>query len=184
MSADLWSIVAAVSAAVQTIVIIIALLFAIAQLRESARARSTEAMRQIFEALARPEARLERKLVYQSPGVNFDAMPDEELQHLWNVAISFNHVGLLVKRGYLPAEVVYDIYGDAAVRSWRVLKSLVEQERKRRGDQDDSPYYLKYFEELANSSEEYLKKHYPNYLLLTYRSSDSDAGDESTAHFV
>jgi len=141
-------------------------------------------MRQVFEALARPGARLERRFVYQSAGANFDTMSDEELQRLWNVAMSFNHVGLLIKRGYLRAEVVYDIYGEAAVKCWRVLKPLVEQERKRCGEQGPPPYYLEYFGELANNSEEYLKKHYPNFLLLTYTSSHSSAGGESTAHFV
>ena len=47
-------------------------------------------------------------------------------------------------------------------------KLLVEEERQRRGERDTPPYYLKYFEKLANDSEEYLKNHYPNYLRLVY----------------
>lgn len=179
MKADIWSIIVAISAAVQTIVVVIALLYAIAQLRESARARTTEAMKQVFEALSSPEARYERKLVYQSMGANLNEMPDKQLQPLWNVAISFNNVGLLIKRGFLPAEVVYGIYGDAAVRCWKVLKPLIEYERKRRGEQDTSPYYLKYFDELANNSEKYFKKHYPNYLRLTYGKSGDNADEKS-----
>lgn len=168
MSFDIWSAISAISAALQTILVIIALLYAIAQLREAARARATEAIRQVFEVLASPKARHERKLVYQSAGSDFSEMPDEQLQPLWNVAISLNNVGLLIARGFLPAEVVYGIYGDTAVRCWQVLEPLLRQERERRGERDTSPYYLKYFEEIANNSKEYLEKHYPNYLRLTY----------------
>jgi len=174
MSPDLWNIITAISAAIQAGVIIVALIFAIAQLREAGRARATEAMRQVFETLSSPEARRDRRLVYHSAGMKLDTIPDEQLQRLWGVALSFNNVGLLISRGYLPSEVVYDIYGDAAVRCYDVLKPLINQERERRGELDSSPYYLKYFEELARNSEEYLRKHYPNYRRTTYGSHESE----------
>jgi hypothetical protein len=168
MSIDIWGMISAISAAVQTVVVIGALFYAVAQLRESVRARATEAMRQVFEVLSNPEARYKRKLVYQSADISLAEISDERLQLLWDVALSFNNVGLLIQRRFLPAEVVYDIYGDAAVRCWRVLEPLVEEERQRRGERDTPPYYLKYFEKLASDSEEYLKNHYPNYLRLVY----------------
>jgi len=168
MSTDIWNIITAISTAVQAIAVVIAILYAIAQLRESARARATEAMKQVFGVLSSPEARNERKLVYHSAGTDFGKVPDEQLQHLWNVAISFNNVGLLIKRGFIPSEVVYDIYGDAAVRCWKVLEPLLEQTRIQRGERDPLPYYLKYFEELACDSERFLRRHYPNYLRQTY----------------
>lgn len=168
MNNEILQLINTTASIVQTTVLIGALWFAVIQVRESVRARATEAMRQVFEILSSPKSRNDRRFVYESVDANFDTMTKEQLQCLWDVAIAFNNVGLLLHRRYLPAETVYDIYGDAAVRCWNVLKPLLEQERQRRGEYDTNPYYLRYFEEFAHNSEVFIQKRYPRYQRLTY----------------
>lgn len=171
-----------VSQVIQTLLVAVALLFALYQVQEVARARSSEGMKWASDYLRAVKLRDARRLVYGNKGSDFSKLPKDVQDQVMEVAISFDLVGSFVFRGYLDAEAVYDSYGDMARRCWKILRPFIVEKRVSRGEAMNSskPHYLRYFQLLAENSEAYLEQHYPDYAPVDYKSSKSSSSEDAS----
>jgi hypothetical protein len=146
----------------------LALYFAAAQLATRRRAHLLEIYSMTFEMLDTPEMREARKYVYKmaKEEVPRRAFVDEHWQDLdkhaqdpnfetWRrhrdmaekVGRSFDQLGLLVREGRIPVDVVARFYASPAIRCWYGLAPYIASERS--PDQRNQPGHFWEWEHLV-----------------------------------
>lgn len=117
--------VAAIASVVQTAVVLTAAFVALRQLRESANARTTSGLLEVFKMLHSPEATSDRRIMFdpKSPSADRIRATRRSLELLeW--------ISLLARRNLLPKEVLLDMYSDMYISVWQRARPLVVDVRK------------------------------------------------------
>jgi hypothetical protein len=139
---DLWSAIGAGSAAIGTVVVSLAAIYAYMQVREAKASRTLGAMITIYEQYQSLDSRLARATLYR--GDDLTKYSDEELEPIRRLLSQFELLGILVEHTLLDFELVANVFDDVPIM-WRLLQPYILDRRERR----KNPRRAIYFELLA-----------------------------------
>ena len=127
---------------------LIALPFAAGQLSAGKRAHLLDVYKQTFEMLDRPEIRTARRYVYHElkpdthkrefwlgEGAEAKHLKPEHKEHremVELIARSFDQLGLLIREGRVPVNILARFYASPALRCWCKLTPYIEACRSKR----------------------------------------------------
>ncbi|KYC43250.1 hypothetical protein WA1_14250 [Scytonema hofmannii PCC 7110] len=146
-----WEAISAISSLIQTVVIIITVIFAVLQVRQTNRSHKLDVSIRLFDELSSPNSRKNRTFIYSLKGREPSQLTTEDFLIIDEVLSSLDRVWILIQNGQVDNEFVYDIYGEMFLKLWGVLHPTVIHERGRRGN-----YYRQRTESLVKS----VKKHF------------------------
>jgi len=157
------NIIASIMSIIESIAVIMALIYAWRQIKEARRASNLGAIWEIFDMLSSEEMNNARKIVYQSrnhysslrQGKELDNIPHEARHNANKVANTLDRVGYLVRKGLIPEDLLLDNQKYIIARSWIALEPYVYYVREIR-EQDS---FLEYFQYISDRVfESYLQK--------------------------
>jgi hypothetical protein len=146
----MWSAVSAVSAAVATVLVVVAAFYARRQLAEARLARHLTLLlhfQDSYQTLASRQFR--RRLLsgeFGSPE-NFDAdkLGMADFHQFWQLADQLEFLGLLVHRNLIDFDIVLATFHRSPPMIWTAIAPYVKRRRK-----VASPLELRWFENLVN----------------------------------
>ena len=151
MNADFWMLAANISQVIACAAIIIAIPFAIIQIKEATRARYLEALSRIFEEFRSEVFFKARRFVYSHEQFDWSCCSEDERITLERLINTYNRMAFLVEKGMIPKRLIFEIWSGALVASWQRLESYVNDRRAATGFSD----WAIQFEHLANLSKKY-----------------------------
>jgi len=153
MTSEFWTVLSYVSTAIASLALIIALLLSYRELREMARARSLDALLEVFKNLTSEDMSESRRYVLTHdlplPG---KATP-EAYEHMHKVWVSLDNLGLMVHFGMLPKRIALPMFYAQAIGGWNKLQQHIRYEKTAR-----EPCYQIYFKEFHDLSRQYSRK--------------------------
>ena len=128
----------------QAILAAILLIYAVVvarDIRESIKARHLDGMRYVRDLIATPEAAEQRRWVYEELGRVPRPMSIENAAKVQAICRDFDGIGVLCRKGLLPAEIIVETYSRNILDMWERLKPSVEELRQA---MNDSYCYLEF----------------------------------------
>ena len=124
------------------------------QVREMRHATNATAFKSAYDILQADDVRDARRIVLTSLADKaVGSWSDKETKAAEKVCASYDGVGIMVRHGMIPIEVVADGWGDSLRRTWRILSPLVMRYRAER----NSFEFWNDFEWLASQTQKYRK---------------------------
>lgn len=153
-----WSVAANISTVIAAIVIIVAAILALWQIRESRNARFLDGTMSIFEMFDRRGFRELRRFVYIDLPSEPETITPEQLLKAEEVWVTFNELAVMLQNNFLHRNLMMQMYSDTYVRSWLKLEPHVLKARRDRND----PGYMKPFQWMYEEAKSYRNaKGYP-----------------------
>jgi len=149
-----WNAVTALSAGVSALVIVIAALLSLMQLREIKKTRQLDLALHLLDTISSPEARELRRFVYEIAHRLDQPLSSEDMLKVDQVLSGLDRMWLLAEEKQVKSRLIFDAYGPMIVRIWRLLAPVVAVERRRRGN-----WYRARAQELARQAGIYCEKH-------------------------
>jgi hypothetical protein len=140
---DLWSAIGAGSAAIGTVVVSLAAIYAYMQVREAKASRTLGAMITIYEQYQSLDSRLARATLYSGDDL-LTEFSDEELEPIRRLLSQLELLGILVEHKLLDFELVANVFDDVPIM-WKLLEPYILDRREKR----KNPRRAIYFELLA-----------------------------------
>lgn len=154
MNADFWMLAANISEVVASVAVIIAIPFAIVQIKEASRSRDLEALSRIFEEFRSDIFLKDRRFVYSHDDFDYNSSTDEQRIRLERLINTYNRISFLVEKRLIPKRLFLEMWSGAILASWQRLNLYVKDRRVETGFSD----WAIRFENLAALSEDYRKK--------------------------
>ena len=139
---------ASLAQTVQAIVAVVLFIYAIVvarDIRESIKAWHLDGMKYVRDLIATPEAAEQRKWVYEELGRMSRPLSKETAAKVQAICRDFDGIGLLCRKGLLPAEIVVETYSRNILDMWEHLKPYIDEIRQEKKD----PYNYLEFEWLS-----------------------------------
>jgi hypothetical protein len=139
---------------IQTIAVLLALLYAWLQIRDAQKKSKIESVWEIYRELAEENVRSSRHYIYNHQstyaalawdGSDLSKLEKDDWRNASAVSNSFDRVGFLVAEGLIPVELLKG-FKYVIGRCWIILEPFIAANRNARKE----PSYQVYFEELAN----------------------------------
>src|SRR5438552_812894 len=127
MSADSWTIVSSISTAVAAVLVAIAALVAIYQLREMKTARKMDALMRAFDEASNTETSQARRQVlasYQLPAPG--EVPDDLYDMMRTAWLAYDKIGIMVAHKMIPKPLIMEAYFESIISTWQKLKPYIE----------------------------------------------------------
>ena len=133
-----WEAVTGVFAGLTWLLLALAALVGYRQLKEIARARALEALERVHSELHTEGAKRDRGILYAS---RLDELSPEQIQGLSaeerilveRVCDSWHHVAILVHHRLVKSSVLFEYFGEPALRSYKKLKGYIQHTKRQRG---------------------------------------------------
>jgi hypothetical protein len=153
----IWAAIAAIAAVTQTVVLAAAAYYAFTQVREAQRARLLDTLIALRQDIDSEESRLNRYALFNElPDDLTSSLTPEQDRVVDRIVVEYENIGSLVVNGFIDFNLIADLYGNSAERSWKRAEPWIMKERMRRND----AAYLSNFEKFAKKCIEYnLQKH-------------------------
>lgn len=152
-----WETLASIATSLGFVVVTVATIVALRQLRESARARRLEAILKVYEMMGSESARAARRSIY----VGLDSAPNEvsatEREAIEQVSVMFDMIGNIVEMGLVSRTELFETHCEVIIRCWRKLQPYIEWHRLVLGGRHAAS-----FERLAGLAEEYYSNNFPD----------------------
>jgi hypothetical protein len=154
---DVWVAIAAIAAAIQTVIIAAAAYYAFTQVRESRKDRRANILLSLRDYIDSAESRQNRYALFNElPDDLTSGLTVEQDRVIDRVVVEYENIGSLVVKGFIDFKLIADLYGNSAERSWKRVKPWVQKERARR----NNGTYVPNFEKFAKECTEYnARKH-------------------------
>jgi hypothetical protein len=134
------------------VILFVTAIFVWRQVREIRHATNATAFKSVYDILQADDVREARRVVLTSLADKaYESWTDQEIKLADKVGATYDSVGIMVKHGMIPVEVVADNWGDSLRRNWRILSPLVMRYRAQRNSRD----YWNEFEWLARQADKY-----------------------------
>jgi uncharacterized protein DUF4760 len=159
-----WVAITGVATLIQAIVVVIAVIYGIRQVKEAQRARAIAAFLPLFQALNSPESSaLRRKLYTEIP--NDRSQLTEEQENIVNGIVNqLDFLGFLTENGLLEFDLVAALYYGTIIRCWDHAYPYVEKQRELR-----KTHFAYYFEALNRRCLTYISSHRLGERIQTYK---------------
>jgi hypothetical protein len=153
------AIASVVLAAIQTVVVILATIFAVSQLRENTRSRQLDAVGRILEYVSSEDIRSARKKFgkIQFPS-DHSQLDEEQIEIIETVLRSWGRLALFINLSLLTQrekDVLLMSYSWPAVSNWQKVRRYIEFRREQSG----RPELWSDVEELARRAAIWRKEH-------------------------
>lgn len=144
-----WQNWAALATVVQALVVLIALPFALFQLREATRSRELTATTQLLTEIGSPKIREARRYVLFDLQPDFDVsmLTNEQLDMVSSIAVAYDRVGFMIFENLLPRRALFEFHGDDIGLVWDKIQPLVRYYREEA--KPKRCHYCKHFQELV-----------------------------------
>lgn len=134
---------------------IVGVIFGLLQLSEIKKATYANAYNKALDILQSDDIRMARKYVLQKlQNKNITEWTEEDIKNAEKVCQSYDVVGIMIRNGMLPLEVIVDSWGSSLRLTWATLKPFVENHRSMRGATE----FWDDFEYLASEAQNFKKK--------------------------
>jgi hypothetical protein len=153
----IWAAIAAIAASAQTVILAGAAWYASRQVREARNDRRVNIMLSLRDYIDSPESRQNRYVLFNDlPDDLTSELTAEQDKVIDRVVVEYESIGSLVVKGFINFDLMADLYGNSAERSWKRVKPWVQKERARR----NNATFLPNFEKFAKECIEYnARKH-------------------------
>jgi hypothetical protein len=149
--------ISAWSALVQAIVVVVAAVYALIQLREARNSRRASIALHLIESLNIDDAIKRRHKLYKSIAKRIpNTRPKDDLI-LGRISNEFSSIGFLLKHKLIDGPLVITLYFAATIRCWELMAPWVEKQRFARSD----AYYAEGFEYLYHATLDYQRLYRP-----------------------
>jgi hypothetical protein len=140
-----WAVVAAIAAAIQTAILAVAAFYAFTQVREAQRTRLLNIRTTLRQEIDSEESRKNRRAL-------FNELPDDLTSSLtaeqeWvvdRVVIEYENIASLIEDGLIDFNLIADLYGNGAVRSWKRVEPWIQKQRALRNNATFAPNFEKF----------------------------------------
>jgi hypothetical protein len=139
--------------AVSGIVLLLTAIIMMVQVREMRQATHATAFESVLGLLQNEDVRAARKTVFGLVNKPFESWIDSEKEAAEKVCYGYDVVGVMIRNGIIPVEVVADSWGDSLRRSWRILSPMVASYRAARSSDE----YWDDYEWLSRQAEKFHK---------------------------
>ncbi len=138
MSSETWTIVSAVAAIISALAVAVSLLLVLLQLRRMRLAQETDTAVALYEKSTGPEMLeaidwIKNIMPASFSYENFKADADAR-RRIQRVLYHFEFVGVLVHRGYMSPEIVFDQEGSLITGMWEKVTQVIQARRAERKD--------------------------------------------------
>lgn len=128
---DFWSGLAAVSAAVQAAVVVMAAVYALLQVRESRRSSDLASLTHLYAQIDSDSAREDRRRLHNElPADLTGVLSAEQYALLYRVVGIFNFLGDLIAKKLLSFDLIADSHARPISRNWQRLEPWIRQQRQ------------------------------------------------------
>jgi hypothetical protein len=139
---EVWSAIAAISAACGTLIVLAAAAYAYLQVREARLARTMSILWAFHDRYhADPLRTFRRRLIAGELG-DLNQLDGADVSALANLIDLLEFLGILVERKLLDFNLVLTVFSYSPPRVWKAVEPYILPRRKR------PPYYGAYFEKL------------------------------------
>jgi hypothetical protein len=152
-----WAAIAAIAAAIQTVILAAAAFYALTQVREAKRGRLLNILISLRRDIDSTESRHNRWILFNElPDDLTSPLTAEQDRVVDRVVIEYENIGSLVVNGFIDFELMADLYGNSTERCWKRVGAWIMKERMLR----NNATYLPNFERFAEQCIEYnVQKH-------------------------
>jgi hypothetical protein len=153
-----WAGIAAIAAAIQTVILVAAAYYAFTQVREARRIRLLNIIISLRHDIDSQKSRQNRYALFNElPDDLTSSLTAEQDQVVDRVVVEYDNIGSLVINGFIDFDLVASLYGNSTERSWKRTEPWIQKERIRRNGAPYAPY----FEEFAKKCIEYNTQKHP-----------------------
>lgn len=167
-----WDMMDALANMIQAIIVVVALPVALRQLRltviqqktandqrqEAANIRTLEAFLTVSSELNSQESRASRRFIYthlrKMTEAELRSLPEKQFEQVERVCVTFDRLGVLIKKKLMPEEVALSMYFESILKTWYSTQLFIQGERAKR----KYPTHYTHFEWLNQRCEVYAKK--------------------------
>jgi hypothetical protein len=153
---EIWSAIGAISSAISTLVILVAAVIAMKQLREAAQARHVGALSKVFEDFHSEEARQDKRFIYDNSFDDYSKCSPEIRYRVDRVIELHQRTAFLATLSLIPSDLILEMYSGTYAALWQKLELYVLGKRTETGLTN----YGASFEVLAKKAVEYRKKRF------------------------
>ena len=158
-----WTAISGITALVQAVVVIIALVYGALQLRESAKSRSLSIFLPLYEELNSPKSVALRKKLYTETGGDPTLYTDEQEELINNIVNQLDFLGFLTQNKLIDFKLVAPLYYGTVIRCWEKASPYVLHQRDLRKTR-----FAYYFEFLYLKCKRYVRVHKSDEQILMY----------------
>lgn len=171
-----WTAVGALATIAMALVVLVAAILALKQLREMSKARSLSVITGMFDRLSTQQARKDRWFIYDElPECSDAAIEDPKIgDRAYRVCGMLDNLAYLVSKELVPPQEVFGLYGDLFIRCWRKLQPYVDDKRWRLGEAE-KPQKYRSFEQVAKQAERWYRHRYPGHALVASGPEDDNS---------
>jgi hypothetical protein len=147
-----WAGIAAIAAAIQTVVLTAAAYYAFTQAREARRVRLLNILISLRHDIDSSESRQNRYALFNElPDDLTSPLTAEQDRVVDRVVVEYENIASLAINGFIDFNLIASLYGNSTERSWKRVEPWIQKERMRR----NSAPYATNFEEFAKKCVEY-----------------------------
>jgi hypothetical protein len=165
MAFIMWNAVSGIAALVQTVLVLAALIYAIKQLKENARARGVSVMLQIFPEFDSLEtSQLYYQLHNELPEDLTGVLADAHRRVIYQIIRQMDFLGFLARSGLVEIDLVSSRYYPRVIRAWQRIGPKIAG-----GRNEGAADYGIYFEWLAEKCLRYHEATNPGVVIRAFR---------------
>ena len=142
-----WADIASIAQTAECIFILIGLIYAASQLRESGQSRKLQSLREILNEIGTDDIRDARNWILSNIPPNKELtkkrLTKENEKKVHDLSVAYDRVGLMLKLGLIPEKEFFEFQGNDIEELWNRLKTTIYKSRSVR------PQHCKNFEYMA-----------------------------------
>ena len=146
-----WDAVSAIANSISALIVLAAAIFALMQFRGFAKASQAEALSRMFTEFHSLQAYNNREKAMSLCISSIDNLCTTDKIAIMEVIDLHERYALLARKGYVPKDILLDMYSDLYIRVWNHLQSFICAYRSTAG----SVNYGEHFEYFVAISERY-----------------------------
>ena len=146
-----WNAVSAISSVANTIIVLVAAIFAVRQIKEAAKARYISVLFEMFRDMHQDRASADRQFIYSNTFDDYKTCSPEDQVRIERVINLYQRIAYLASKKLVPSEFILDMYSGTYKSVWQKLGNYIETRRTA----TKVANYAKAFEEFAKQAIEY-----------------------------
>lgn len=129
----------------QTVILAAAAYYAFTQVREAQRGRLLNILLSLREYIDSPESRTNRTALFNElPDDLTSPLTAEQETVVSRVVVEYENIASLVINGFIDFNLIADLYGNGAERSWKKVEPWIMKERALRNNATYAPNFEKF----------------------------------------
>jgi len=128
-----WSILSTVFSLIQTIIVIVAAVWAYFQLKEMKKGTIAQTFFSIVEVVQEPRVRQARDILMTIKNQNYNQWTENERKSAEIACSTYDNVGILLKVEVLDFRMIIDHWHNSIMKCWNRAQPMINKYREERG---------------------------------------------------